>query len=495
MQNGTMIQYFHWYTPANGSLWNEVNRNAKALSEMGINAVWLPPAYKGADGPNSHGYDVYDKYDLGEFDQKGAVRTRFGTKEEYLAAAKAIQEAGMQLYIDVVANHLIGADETEKVTVRKVDPENRNEFISEPYEIEAYTKFTFPGRKGQYSEFVWDHRCFTGIDYAADTQETGIFTIQNEYGEGWEEVVDDEKGNFDYLMGADIEFRNPEVREEFRRWGEWYYNTVKFDGFRLDAVKHITPHFFREWLEQMRAFTGREMFAVGEYWAPGQLELLLKYIDATEGKMSLFDSSLHHNLHHASKSGKDYDLSKILDDSLVSCKPFLAVTVAGNHDTQPLQALEAPLDDWFKPLAYALILLREHGYPCVFYADLYGAEYTDKDNEGNDCHILIAPVLGLDKLIRARDQYAYGVQRDYFDHANCIGWTREGDEEHEGSGCAVVMSNGEEGNKHMEIGKQHAGKKFRDITGSREEEIVVNEDGWAEFTCGAGAVAVWAIAQ
>ncbi|MDI8752022.1 hypothetical protein MJH54_31455, partial [Salmonella enterica subsp. enterica serovar Montevideo] len=41
-----------------------------------------------------------------------------------------------------------------------------------------------------------------------------------------------------------------------------------------------------------------------------------------------------------------------------------------NHDTQPLQALEAPVEPWFKPLAYALILLRENGVPSVFYPDL-----------------------------------------------------------------------------------------------------------------------------
>jgi alpha-amylase len=54
------------------------------------------------------------------------------------------------------------------------------------------------------------------------------------------------------------------------------------------------------------------------------------------------------------------------------------VTLVGNHDTQPLQALEAPVESWFQPLAYALVLLRESGVPCVFYPDLYGARYTDK---------------------------------------------------------------------------------------------------------------------
>jgi alpha-amylase len=166
-------------------------------------------------------------------------------------------------------------------------------------------------------------------------------------------------------MYADVEFRNPAVREELKKWGEWYIKETGIDGFRLDAVKHMSPGFYQEWLDHMRTMKSG-LFAVGEYWAPGELELLLRYIDATGGRMSLFDSSLHHNFYHASNGGKDFDLRTILDDSLVKVKPELAVTVVDNHDTQPLQSLEAPVEHWFKPLAYALILLREGGYPCVF---------------------------------------------------------------------------------------------------------------------------------
>ena len=32
------------------------------------------------------GYGVYDLYDLGEFDQKGTIPTKYGTKQEYLDA-------------------------------------------------------------------------------------------------------------------------------------------------------------------------------------------------------------------------------------------------------------------------------------------------------------------------------------------------------------------------------------------------------------------------
>ncbi len=490
MTNGTMLQYFHRYFPGDGSLWNHVKDNAHNLAALGFNAVWLPPAYKGEQGAASSGYNVYDIYDLGEFDQKGSVRTKFGTKAEYRSAVDELHDKGLQVYVDIVLNHMGGADELERVWVKRVDPENRNEFTSEPFEIDAYTKFTFPGRAGKYSQFVWDHTCFTGVDYADDLGETAIFSILNDYGEGWEEVIDTEKGNYDYLMFSDVEFRNEAVREELKRWGAWYLEQIPFDGFRIDAVKHITPAFYNEWLDHMRSIKP-DLFAVGEYWAPGELSLMMKYIEATEGRMSLFDASLHHNFYHASIEGKDFDLTTILNDSLVVARRDLAVTVVDNHDTQPLQSLEAPVEIWFKPHAYALILLREGGYPCVFFPDLYGAHYKDKGNDGNEHEIFLEKCPHIDNMLVARKRFAYGQQRDYFDHPNCIGWTREGSGENAGSGCAVLLSNSEDGFKSMEIGKQFAGKVFVNMLNSESGEITINEDGWGEFTVGGGTIAVW----
>jgi alpha-amylase len=489
MQNGTMIQLFHWYTPADRNFWKLTKEKATEISQLGITSVWLPPAFKAASGANSVGYDVYDLYDLGEFDQKGGIPTKYGTKQEYIEAIKALQAAGIQVIADIVLNHMGGGDETETVVAVEVNSDNRNESISEPVEIEAFTKFFFPGRQGKYSEFVWDHQCFSGVDFDNRTGKTAIYNILQEWGDDWEQMIDDEKGNYDYLMFNDVEFRNPSLREELIRWGLWYYHTTGFDGVRLDAVKHISPKFYNEWLEALRRQTGKEIFAVGEYWAPGNLERLLRYIDATEGRMSLFDSALHHNLHNASKAGINYDLRTILDNSLMNAIPDKAVTVVDNHDTQPLQALEAPVEHWFKPLAYALILLRREGYPCLFYPDLYGAHYMDKGKNGNDYEIFLNAVQELPALLNARKDYAYGTQRDYFDSPNCIGWTREGDEEHKG--CAVVLSNGDAGTKTMEVGERYAGKTFYDMLKKHDTPVKINEVGWGDFLAPAGSVSVW----
>ena len=64
---------------------------------------------------------------------------------------------------------------------------------------------------------------------------------------------------------------------------------------------------------------------------------------------------------------RNYDLRTIFDNNLVKQQPVLAVNLVENHDSQPLQFLESVVEAWFKLLAYALILLRYDGYPCIFY--------------------------------------------------------------------------------------------------------------------------------
>ncbi|OCK51373.1 alpha-amylase [Chryseobacterium sp. CBo1] len=486
--NQTMIQFFHWYSEGKGKLWNHAKEQAEYLSGLGITSVWFPPAYKGTDGENSIGYDAYDLFDLGEFEQKNSVSTKYGTKENYINAIRALKEKNIQVIVDVVLGHKAGGDELEKFKAVKVDENNREKVISDVFEIESYTKFTFPGRGKKYSEFEWNFTCFSGVDYA-EGRDSHIYKIKSEYGDDWEEMIDDEKGNYDYLMFNDIEHRNPHVREELNNWAKWYFDETDFDGVRLDALKHISFDFYKEWLTLLRSNSGKNIFAVGEYWAPGYLNLLQKYIEATEGCMSLFDSSLQNNFHTASKEGDSYDLRNILAETLTEADPLHSVSLVDNHDTQPLQDLEAPVEAWFKPIAYALILLREKGYPCIFYPDLYGAHYKDNDREGNEQEIFLDKVDGIEELLKARKENAYGIQRDYFEDANCLGWVREGDDEHDG--CAVVLSNKDAYTKPMEMGEKYIGKIFYDVLGRSEEKVIIREDGWADFPVPAGNVSVW----
>ena len=53
-------------------------------------------------------------WDLGEFDQKGTTRTKWGTFEELKNLSNLMQEKNMKLYFDAILNHKAAADEKEK---------------------------------------------------------------------------------------------------------------------------------------------------------------------------------------------------------------------------------------------------------------------------------------------------------------------------------------------------------------------------------------------
>ncbi|MBB4124224.1 alpha-amylase [Martelella radicis] len=489
MAGRVLLQFFHWYYPAGGTLWDEVAGKAEELAGMGITDIWLPPASKGAAGGFSVGYDTYDLFDLGEFDQKGTVATKYGDRGALENACHTLAGHGIGAIHDVVFNHKLGADEKERVMVRRADPEDRTEIEDEAFEALAYTRFTFPGRNGAHSEFVWTHKCFTGVDYIEDPDETGVFRLVNEYGEGeWNDEVDQELGNYDYLIGADVEFRNRAVAEELRYWGRWLSEQVPVAGFRLDAAKHIPAWFFRDWIAHMRETVKEDMFVVAEYWHP-EIDALRAYLDLVDRQLMLFDVGLHHRFHDASAAGGDYDMRTIFDGTLVAEVPDHAVTLVENHDTQPLQSLEAAVEPWFKPLAYALILMREQGVPSVFYADLYGARYRDNGSDGAEYDIDMPRIECLPKLIEARKRFANGAETLYFDDPNCLAVVREGTGEAPGS--VTVLTNGEETAKDVDLGEAHANATFRDFLGHREDAVETDGEGRAAFPVNAGSVSVW----
>jgi alpha-amylase len=484
--NGTMMQWFHWYIPNDGTHWQKLKAQAKSLADVGITALWLPPAYKGMDGIKDVGYGVYDLFDLGEFNQRETIRTKYGTKDEYAAAVKACRDLVINVYADVVFNHKIAADYEEEFEATPLDPNNRFHPMGEACRIRAWTGFNFPGRGDKYSKMKWNHQHFDAVDYNSwDPDRKAVWLFKDK---DFEDKVDLERSNYDYLMGCDLDLDHHEVQAELKRWGEWMLDTIGADGFRLDAIKHIDSDFFSDWIDHLERYTGRDLFFVGEYWTYN-LGTLLWYIGNTDGRLHLFDAPLHHNFHKASKAGGHYDMRTIFDNTLMKEMPLLAVTLVENHDTQPLQSLEAVVESWFKPLAYAMILLREQGYPCIFYADYYGAGYCDKGQDGNQYAIRMdSHQWMIDRMLFARQHFAYGPQCDYIDHFNTIGWTRLGSQQHPYA-MAVILSDGPAGNKWMKVGKPNT--QFYDITEHFKEPIWTNEHGWAEFCCPGGKVSVW----
>ena len=479
MENQTLMQYFEWYLPNDGQHWNRLAKDAPHLASKGIRKVWMPPAFK-ATSSNDVGYGIYDLFDLGEFNQKGTVRTKYGLKEEYLKAIKSLKENGIEPIADVVLNHKAAADYKERFTVIEVDPNDRTVALSEPFEIKGWTKFTFPGRHKKYNDFEWHWYHFTGTDYDAQQNKSGIYLIQGD-NKGWadDDLVDNENGNFDYLMYADLDFKHPEVIQNLYDWADWFIKTTGIHGFRLDAIKHIDSFFMGNFIRDISAKYGDDFYVFGEFWNSDETANN-DYLGSIDYRFDLVDVKLHHNLFDASRAGSGYDLRNIFEQTLVKNHPESAVTFVDNHDTQRGQALESTIEEWFKPAAYALILLRKAGLPCVFYGDYYGVN-------GEFAQDSFQTVL--DKLLDIRLNLAYGEQKDYFDDEHCIAWTRSGKDN--GQPIAVILTNDQANSKRMYVGENWAGKEFKDYLGNNPSTVIIEEDGWANFPVVEKSVSVW----
>lgn len=458
----TLMQYFEWYLPDDGNLWTQISANVDKIAANGVTMMWLPPAYKGQAGKEDVGYGVYDHYDLGEFLSKGNIDTKYGSKEEYIQCIEDLQSHDIAALGDIVLNHMMGSDEAENVKVQNVNENNRDQETSGLYDAKVWTKFTFPERKGKYSDFVWDWHSFSGTDYNASNNQNGILKFE---GKDWSDHVSDERGNFDYIMGADVDFSVPWVVEELYRWGIWYTETTGVNGFRLDAVKSIDARFFRGWLIKMHEYGNHLSFAVGEYWTD-TTGILRDYLKDCGHCMTLFDVPLHYHFQQASNQADSYDLRGLFSDTITRDEPDYSVPFVDNHDTQPGQALESWVQEWFKPLAYALILLRDAKFPCVFYGDYYGIEHNQ-----------IGPVANLDKMIWIRRNLLGDGVVDYSDqdpHMLC--WLVNGKHP-----VVVILSSADW--KECEVRDLSlAGQVMVDIN-APEHTITCDDEGKAVFSC------------
>ena len=334
-----MMQAFEWHVPDDQAHWNRLHKALPSLKDIGVDNIWIPPGCKGMS-PSGNGYDIYDLYDLGEFEQKGSRGTKWGTKAELQELIWLAQDLGIGVYWDAVLNHKAAADYTERFSAVRVDPQRelvgirmkgnslanviteRNNDISQPEEIEGWVGYNFPGRGDKYSSMKYHWYHFSGVDWDDSRKKSAIYKIVGP-DKGWAPDVSDENGNYDFLMFADVDYSNAEVREDVLRWGEWIGTELPLNGMRLDAVKHYSADFQREFIDHVRNTVGPEYFIIGEYWK-GEVRVLLEYLEKMKSRLSLFDAPLVGRFSSISRT-KEGDLRRIFDGTLVQAKPEHAV--------------------------------------------------------------------------------------------------------------------------------------------------------------------------
>ena len=204
--------------------------------------------------------------------------------------------------------------------------------------------FNFPGRGDRYSSMMYNQHHFSGVDWDQKHQKSGVYKLD---GHDWAKDVARENGNYDYLMFADLDYSNNEVRNDVLNWGEWINTQLPLSGMRLDAAKHYSAGFQKEFIDHLRATVRPDYFIVGEYWE-SKTKPLLDYLEQMDYKLSLFDSALVRRLSSISRV-EGADLRNILNNTLVQLRPEHAVvgctrihllpllttkkTFVTNHDT------------------------------------------------------------------------------------------------------------------------------------------------------------------
>lgn len=127
-ENPVLLEAFQWHTRSDHKHWRRLQCALPSLSQIGITDLWLPPGSKGKDA-ESNGYDIYDAWDLGEFNQKGTVPTKWGTKQDLVNLAVDCKNHGIGLMWDAILNHRAFADTTETVQVVEVNPRSKRSHV------------------------------------------------------------------------------------------------------------------------------------------------------------------------------------------------------------------------------------------------------------------------------------------------------------------------------------------------------------------------------
>lgn len=318
---GVMMQGFYWDVEPRGEWYNVLNTKVEDWATSGINRVWLPAPGKGASGSFSMGYDPSDYFDVGEFDQHGTVKTRFGSRVELENLINNYHNNDIEVIADIVMGHNSGGG-----------------LQYNPFrDAEVYSLFNEENGNAS-GKFNRDFNHFHPNEFAQSDEEALFFAE------------------------TDLSHAVPYVREWLWERDDSvaeFYKSLGFDGWRFDYVKSFAPRWVKAWNDKVGGFSVGENF-------DGNEQVLKDWVDASES--AAFDFAMFYRLDETLDRAKDLTALGNEGNMLRKLDPANAVTFVANHDTEKDENPDNRISYANKLLAYAYLLTHD-GYPTIFYSD------------------------------------------------------------------------------------------------------------------------------
>lgn len=317
-----ILHAFDWH-------YSDITANAERIAGIGYGAVLTPPPlYSDPDG--SEWWQRYQPKDY------RVVRSHLGNKAELEAAIAALHRYGVKIYADIVFNHMAN--------------ENRPDRLNFPGEAEL-RRYRLERDEFEKDRLYGD--LGVGLFSPWDFNTKG--DIRN-----WLDISESTEHNLSGLPDLDL---NDWVIEQQRSCLS-ALNTLGFDGYRIDAVKHLPEEHLQRVFETVD-MAGKYLF--GEVLTANDQEENLFIWPLFDRELSFYDFPLHETLRRVFAPGGS--MRELVDPAAFGqALPFWrAVTFGVTHDMPNNDGFRGvmlhPQDEY---LANAYLLGRDGGVPLVY---------------------------------------------------------------------------------------------------------------------------------
>jgi len=251
------------------------------LQGLGVTTLWVnPPWRQRPDLQTYHGYGIQNFLD---------VDPRFGTRQDLRDLVDAAHDRGMYVMLDVIYNH---------------SGNNwfyRDEQTGEPRDTMPYRfspQYSIHGWRSAKGESIPEPGTIDDGVWPAEFQNPEFYTRSGEIGhwglESWEDPmsanVEFRRGDFYDLKDLDLDDNEWTISSLANAYQYWIALT-DCDGFRVDAVKHVSVDASRRFCTAIHEYTqsiGKDnFFLTGEITdssiAPGYVDFFGRNLDAVLG--------------------------------------------------------------------------------------------------------------------------------------------------------------------------------------------------------------------